>query len=607
MTSLLKILIASVLSVGPQLPGKPREVSIDSVLTFTRPTVSSTSVDELVRAGAACGASRVQIKPGGGAFALWKTRYPYIYNASSLVARGADSINLIDPESGRITTLRSSLALEPIGWDQSGQTFNTVIGGKFVGFFGSKSDKIGGFELPNPDLRFARFVTDRYWSIQRLADEFSNTSDKRRALFDEADRSVVFLTDDARYGFFKSHGFRQDAVNNAEHLILGPETLARLNMQLLQNDGDVTVVSMGDTGRDNLTTDDPYSNVLVNRSNGGIIGSYNPKIIYRTVDGASVPVFRANAKETIIDVDFSNEKYAILIESLDSTSRVLSGGLESLSETKICGEDHIRAFGLLPFESPYQSVAIGSIPRLDTNGERDISYVFLEGDGSEPQTATVEFHGGPLASNFSPRLNKPSSLAKYACSDVFLIDGSASAGAGMENAGALAKYGIPATISEIEAIREFLRKRGYDEIHIIGNSFGAVPAVAATEISWPELRSISLVAPALELFPASELSPTRETLLGHETVDLHAVEAFQDYVFGDKRPEINDMMSHFLEKPDPRATLYLGGQDQLAPLRSLPDDFPEAQRFIFPNATHVSIFRNRDVTASIGERICDAH
>ena len=579
----------------------PRELLLDEMRT--RPTLTASTVTELLERDQLCYKDRILIAPDGRTISLWVGQSRYTYDARRVVRSLPDRVNVVSLTDDKANTFSSSLALDPIGWGLASEEFRVLLAGRLAVSINIDSEEFRGFRLPENIFQLARSSSNSLLSADSLRDQFlalEKFSNYEKA---SSDRLFNFL---GHHAIGLKFNTADEKLELSEGLINSskPGSLFALrDLKLLEDEGEVSFVGYGENAHP-LDRTEPYLTSLFDKAAGKRSGLFGPKELFVfTEDGTEIG-FEANPNEVILDVDQVADKYAILLLDLDRRERVLHGSLGDLKEFITCPSARQWPPGIPPFVSQYDNVDVGrhAVDLHDT--KHDIAYVRFRSKNPQPGRVTVVFHGGPLSTTLDPGIPADGIPSRYACGDVIVVDGTGTVGGGLTNSSNAAQLGFEAFRRDAVAVRELTRKLGYDSVSIIGNSFGGINGAAASIIDWPELKTISLVAPALQMLPPERTNLKRVSDFSVEFVNANGLSGFQNFVFGQQLDDVNMAMAYFLADPDNRVHVYLGTEDEQVPFDLMPRDFPKNQLTVIDGASHTSIFRRGDVSEAVRKRIC---
>jgi pimeloyl-ACP methyl ester carboxylesterase len=510
-----------------------------------------------------------------------------------------DRLFLISPHHGGAAVVESSILLDPIGWAPDSGRFHVSIAGRLIVAVEPNSEEFETFQIPGDGFTFARLSADRLLSMDDLVDQFSRLNE-----FVSHDKSGAKRT----FIFLGNHpiGVRFNPVNLRVELSQGDvkeqeETgfFALRNLQAIRTSESLLLVSLGNN-YDILDKSDPYLNTLIDREDGEPAGFFGPKALFGS-DGSKQEI-EVRPDEFIVNVDKVGESVAILLESFDGGERVLFGKIGALNEYITCSSNKTFLPSDAQNRASYQKIDVG---KFSIGVARHaIAYARFFSNRGERGRVTIVFHGGPLETAVSYFSRVSSSFEDYACGDVILIDGTGSVGGGIEASSSAARLGFEAFKLDATAARDLARSLGYKDVSVVGNSFGGISGTVASTIDWPELRTVSLVAPALSLLPPEQISRNVQGSGQRDRVNIDGLSGFYQFVYGENRDEISSGIASALRNPDSRLHIYLGTNDRRVPIELLPPSFPKQQMTVIEGGTHASVFRNLEVSTSVKERVC---
>ena len=598
MKKLLRAFVTSLAALSATtISAAPR--AIFSKATEVDPSLSISTASSLIKNRKLCGADSVMLAPDGSAFGIWSANNRYAYGNRKILSAFPDHVRVVSLLEDKANTLVSPLVLDPIGWDPNSNALQVAMAGELVLSLSTSNDRLVGFKVGSQSFRFARLNSNKLLFSEEILDQLQTLETFASAGKSPSDRLFIFLgqkpmglhwdtsTPSAKFSDVKI------GLNNPADLF------AFKDVELSVEGEEWQLVGYG-KNEHSLDLEVPYLSSIFDRKIGKRAALFSPKSVFDVSSNGLKRSFSASDDEVIVDVDLVGSRYAIFLQGLDGSQRLLHGPIDALQEFKTCDPK----YRLFATPQRFGDVSTGKFTADIGDATNSISYVLRKSFKRQSKVLTVVFHGGPLASTLAPSLPSDAQTQELPCSDVLTIDGAGSVGGGLENSSRISQQGFSAFSLDAKTVQELTNGMGYDEVHVIGNSFGGISGVAATKIDWPELRSVSLVAPALQMLPPERRSSKEIGDFSTSRVGLEALNSFGDYVFGENRDDVNMGMAYFLSDPDPRAHVYLGTADQGVPFELMPKDFPANQLTVIPGATHSSMFRHGKVLTSVADRIC---
>jgi pimeloyl-ACP methyl ester carboxylesterase len=309
----------------------------------------------------------------------------------------------------------------------------------------------------------------------------------------------------------------------------------------------------------------------------------------------------------IADASVSDGSIALLYRNTAGTLLLAYSGRAGSGVVPLCDEARVAAarayadahrLGTI-FQVPEQPLPALRSPAKERIESREISFstygarsgafgTLLAHSARRRRGLVVYFHGGPSRSELDGAAGLPSAQLALTESDFLSVEYSGSSAGGPTLATALARRGPAALEEDAHAIARWVKAAGYRRIHVIGASFGSVPALAMLAQRQPGLASVSLVTPLLAYGSAEQVEARRDP---HPGEWMKWRLEFDHRSFGgsvgDRRLATwLRLRSGALR--DPRVRFYLAAKDPLVSPCDLPGSVP-AERVAVFNATHQSI------------------
>ncbi len=268
-------------------------------------------------------------------------------------------------------------------------------------------------------------------------------------------------------------------------------------------------VDLGAATEAALRSDSLYRRPAVDLSTGGRVGSFGLSGI--SYEGSPSHPFQAvfdflPEPFVVRDLSISGSSIAILFEDAVGNVSVAVQHRGQISTNLVCDSSRAHRTNVAPTPGmPADQVTARetlqgrSMAEIDLaeegTGSRAMGLLFRRDVGS--RDLVVYFHGGPGASSLDEGVTGAFRALALPEADFLLVEYSGSAARGVELVNALRESGPRAIEADAAALGSWLQRQPYRRIHLVGSSFGSVPALAVLANFRNRLCTTSLIAPLL--------------------------------------------------------------------------------------------------------------
>lgn len=220
--------------------------------------------------------------------------------------------------------------------------------------------------------------------------------------------------------------------------------------------------------------------------------------------------------------------------------------------------------------------------------------------------AVVYFHGGPgatMAWDFFPRAVRRSLRPGR---DVIAVEYSGSLGGGPELLRGSRQRGMEAVNEDIDTLARWLQGQSYENVSVVGESFGGVPALSAVVRHRQLFSQAFFIAPVLDMDDSRDRIGTginpRPTLIEYQDAS-----EFAHFGGREGRARFSASLHAMLTsgRLSPRDRFYFGEVDRASRPSQLPVEVSSV-RYVSPRASHQGVLSDDVVWDDIVAHLDDA-
>jgi pimeloyl-ACP methyl ester carboxylesterase len=489
----------------------------------------------------ACGFSRISVGPSGNDIAAWGNERGHLLARRmppplALLAVG----RMYDRGSGRPDHLlfHSSPDLTvPIRWAPEGRTLYARATRDRIVAIDPESGRVEEHGWLDPTWKYVDVRATTHGDLSALEDPDLLVQAKRVGT--DFYRGHVTLGE--RATFLGARTGNLDLTRSGP----GPAAPSQLRASYTRwilgfpddRDFDGGIAYVGAEGRDR-TRYLPYQRPLVDLATGRVAGKYNGTEILLRRQGPFAAALaqlrrRLATGGVILDASLSGNTLAVLSQSGRGEVAISRLTARGLTDKPLCtlwlrladtpagmplapGQNvKVRIFGIDPAgrEAYAPGLPIATVYRAGAWPARD---------------AVLSFNGGPTGSLADHYMPMPALRMLAPGRDVIAIDYSGSVGGGLSLTRRLTNGGMRAIEEDVEAIVEWLDRRGYRRIFLEGGSFGGIPALIALSRYPSRFAAAFMPAPLLRLRDPKDWAPQGD----FQRLDSDGQLAFEEAIFG---------------------------------------------------------------------------
>lgn len=514
-----------------------------------------------------CDYNRIEVSPDGKYVLLWEEELEATLVTTTLWNPKVDKAQMFtlgDDSSIFSSKLISSAGrISPIGWTKDGLLISQ-LGEYNIATINAQSVKIEEiYKLSKPldNIRFSSTVDnqiDLKNSVNNINKLISHDDlDLEMAfIINGKDEIVLFAEDDNRQLLKISSAGKQTALNFKTSFLRQPS--------LPPSSTSLEIINAGDSVNENDINPKALSTPLYDKNTGKLVGRFSPTSIniYNDDDLTQTILKNLPSDALIRDILYRNGEATILYRNPQNSSIFTIINEQGVRATHYLCKDSLMREAKAS-KKPLFKVrnALTAIPPvinendnmltnsqfedavLSTNSiqNKSIGIVYKNSMDSvdKGRPLIIYAHGGPSINLWNAGFPKRVERFKKFNVDVLYLTYPGSAGLGLDNSAALLKDGFKSMDTYALNVKEWIESKRYDNIVMVGSSFGAVPTMAISNVLNQSLCHIHYVVPFLGLRKYEEMFPNPNSR--RDEYSREKQKKFVDDVFGglEQTKEIN--------------------------------------------------------------------
>ena len=438
-------------------------------------------------AEARCGFNRIMLSSSGN-LALWRDESKGILN-KTIYGVSEIAVSRIQDVKGAFETRSTLGRLIPIRWSSDGQRLTVRASG---------GDAVL-VELGQPDRRraseFAAFSNIDLIGVTDGDSPIAIAGGRDDARLREPVRLIGAVSTGVRLLGAVDDEIFSLVTSDADRLGLSGFEPLRLIPYARGDQPGFTYVG------DDRTAARPYSQPIVDRATGEIIGRFSRTTVTLPANRRLQNDLLTNVKDRIIlDVSASGRNVAALSTDLSGKLYVTSAGLFS-HDVQVCQRRQppppAELAARVKVRNVNPTLAQGVYSEPDASRGPAAPFLVKYAASPNARTAIVYFHGGPGGTLFTQPVPRAVRELLTPGTDVIGVEYAGSLGTGSAQTRRLAIAGMPALESDARHVAQWLKRVGYRRIVILSESFGAVPAAHLSKLFPQDTRLVIYIAPFL--------------------------------------------------------------------------------------------------------------
>lgn len=563
----------------------------------------------------ACRYNRIMADPTSRHVALWELSRnlgddPTLFLATGFLVADLPPHGSDDEKLQRVASVGAPVRAEPLRWNDSGSRLLLRVGETGAGLFDPAAHRLEAAPNFDPFWAKARIAAISHGDLAFYAKpgmlaqlrgiERDGAPVRARATIGRA--SAAFLI--FRFGT----GHALTAYDGGKSWQTGlPISFA---WAPLLPPGSRRPLFMGDQAgyRSFL----PYALPLIDLPTGRIVGRFGWQRIERRKGPAIDLGLRFRQLVNVLDAAANGDTIVALVD-LEREKRVVRIRGAEMESWRLCekrgtslGSWTLPAYNSLPagteVDRAYVRFGLG---RPDDPGAFGYLYRPRRGDGR----LIVYFHGGPTATLAEATV--PPEVAAFAPFgfSVLEVEYSGMLGGGLSLSKRLSRLGLRAIQEDVDQVTSWVRRSGFRQAYLIGDSFGGTAAAIAAVEHPDAYAHIFVRIPFLALRDPDE-SVRGRIRFGSDLTPAASQLEFEEMVYGGvsgRRRFGADLQAYVQRlRPSPRLSFYFGALDSASAVTDLPAAFAGSQSvMVVPRARHeIDPIMARDLDSKLGITTC---
>ncbi|HEX6260032.1 MAG TPA: alpha/beta hydrolase [Woeseiaceae bacterium] len=568
-----------------------------------------------------CAYDRIMVGPGQSGFVAWANDSFSITGLRAMLPPSEilfGRLALAPGDSDKLFTFGGQgLRLFPIRWSKQGDRLYVRVReprGRIATITPDGQLLPGEFELA-PSWKYVDIQASSYGDIEALRSPSVVTRVSRidnatylrgAATLDEA-VSIVAVRPSDRALIRLSEGADKPS---------GLSSSMTRFVQILPDDRDFKggVSFLGAERRNSTRPYIPYQRPILDQSTGRVIGVFG--LDRMAMDAGALQQVAEQLQAilrrdggVILDASSNGQSLVALARFGEGRKSLFTVDRAGVREKTLC------------FAPVRQNVGAGSAAKASDPGDMRLEIFSLDGAGrrtsapgnvvavhyydkrSAGTDAVIYFHGGPTDTLVQDVLQLQELRLLNPNREIIAIEYSGSVGGGEQLTRRLMIGGMRSLNEDLDALANWLRKRQYRHVDVVGSSFGSVPGMIAS-VRHPELfRQAFHVAPLLELQNPSAWASRSS---GLDRVNAQTQLQFERHIFGGEsgreafQRDLRSLVARASKSQT--STFYFGALDSLSKPSHLPPS-STARTVVIPRAGHAVVGATTELWADIAERI----
>lgn len=509
----------------------------------------------------------------------------------------------------KYTVFSSLFRLEPLRWDRVGQKLYIRNNETRSHVFDPATAKSTPAAEIDPMWRHVRIRTTTHGNLDFLKNEHTTGLLKNILKSDPLRIGATVGNSVEMFTVRRETAFRVSAIDGSRER---PTTknAAFLRDIAMVRDGELRLFHMGEQ-REHLPFL-PYSRWLFDLEDGRRVGQFGlTKLVLDRAGGSTSVDLSSHLSGLffIADAVVTGDVAWALIDSPYET-RLLRWKNDVVESARVCAkknsydEDLANKLAQVRERVGVLSRSEVVLRRGTESQPRMFGYLYqpekrLAGD------LVVYFHGGPsatMADTHVPEVVRE--LASLGLS-ILVLEYSGSVGGEYALSDRLPRFGLAAFRDDLAVLNGWIRKSGFGQVSIIGESFGGVPALVAA-VKYPQLyKQIIFVAPLLRLRDLDKIvthgfyrQPTGSSQLQWETSVFGGTQGRLKF-----SRDLADYSSRL--RPSPGLSFYFGAADAVSSVQDMPTPFRGSNSVVtIPKVSHEMVSAQpllwADIRAKLG-------
>lgn len=342
------------------------------------------------------------------------------------------------------------------------------------------------------------------------------------------------------------------------------------------------------SGDEALSETGPYSLPVIDQRTGKKVGTFGPRQLSLSDKAAQTSFLKSlPADAAIVDFSTAGKIAAALFENGDgSRSAVISRPSGITTITTLCTE---------PWHKSVPKSKLDSVELPSVNERAHPPVALLRRSISNPQKClNIYFHGGPDLSMRQEGFSGTFLRLKGSQCDLLTVEYSGSTGGGFKLSNQVRELGFRAFEADAASLRVWVASRDYQDINLLGVSFGAAPALVAKD-AFGAAAKLFLLIPMTSVRAGAERSVSIDDVGGPSLLGLlagrrmSAFNAFLTTFFGGQTEaaRFDAALERYYALHGNGARIYAGRVDQKVPIQDLMRLAPRADLRVYPGSHEV--------------------
>lgn len=331
----------------------------------------------------------------------------------------------------------------------------------------------------------------------------------------------------------------------------------------------------------------PYSLSIIDRKSNKKVGYFNPKNVKsQFISKKAIESFlvRLNKDSIALSIDYADDNLVVIFQSTTgqkSISRIDKNGV--IRETEICKRRK-------NIEAGDYDISVDFIP--DTSSHIKIARFLFVSNKNSRKCLIAYYHGGPAKTVYANG-NIPEefySLSATKC-DIMLLEYPGSVGTGRAQNESIKALNGNNFIQQSKVVSSWIDKRKYADVDVIGLSYGAIPALAMSNVK--KDYDYHLVIPLLDVYQPRTIA----TKLGNKRLQQY----FENDLYGSKKNmfSLSEAVFRWREAQNVKINYYFASNDLVSSEESLSSKEKESGFVSVFSGTHENVTLRPEIWESL--------